>query len=208
MRQLLEGGAELGALDEGGRSALSWAAGEGHEASVLALLHARAAAEAAGKSEQAGGSLDRLDQGGLAALHHAAKAGSLGCVRGREQNPHPHPHPHPHPSPNPNPKPEPEQVRALLEHGASALQRSGGGELPEEMARRGGETSAATAGALCSVLGAAAEAESLARQKALLAELEGEGAGREGGAAARGARSARKKKAKKKKGRLEVGPHP
>ena len=99
-------------------------------------------------------------------------------------------------------------MRALLEHGASALQRSGGGELPEEMARRSGETSAATVGALCSVLGAAAEAESLARQKALLAELEGEGAGREGGAAARGARSARKKKAKKKKGRLEVGPHP
>ena len=102
-------------------------------------------------------------------------------------------------------------MRALLEHGASALQRSGGGELPEEIARRSeeiarrsGETSAATVGALCSVLGAAAEAESLVRQKALLAELEGEGAPREGGAAARGARSGRKKKAKKKKERRKT----
>ena len=85
VRLLVEGGAELGALDEGQRSALSWAAGEGHEAGVLALLQARGAADATAKpehkgGEREGGSLDRLDQGGLAALHHAVKAGSLGCV--------------------------------------------------------------------------------------------------------------------------------
>lgn len=111
VRLLVEGGAELGALDEGQRSALSWAAGEGHEASVLALLQARSTADAAtGKPEhgdKGSAGLDRLDQGGMTALHHAVKAGSLGCVR------------------------------ALLEHGASALQRSAGGELPEELVRRG-----------------------------------------------------------------------
>jgi hypothetical protein len=68
--------------------------------------------------------------------------------------------------------------------------------------------SAAVAASLCTLLGGAAEAEALARQKALLAELDGEAAAREGGVAARAARSGRKKKAKKKKGRPEVGSQP
>lgn len=72
------------------------------------------------------------DANGMGALHHAAKAGSLQCAQ------------------------------LLLNAGASALQRSVGGSLPEEVARQ----SAAKGGAaLTDLLKAAAEAEAERRQE-------------------------------------------
>ena len=89
------------------------------------------------------------DANGMGALHHAAKAGSL------------------------------QSAQLLLAGGASALQRSVGGSLAEDIARQAGGRGA---GALVDVLKQAGEAEAQQRQAALLDELMlDEQSGEEGG---------------------------